>query len=375
MRSTGLVLDALGASRPYTQTQPLRVAELELDAPGPGELLIRIAAAGICHSDLSVIDGSRPRPVPMALGHEAAGVVESVGPGVLDVSPGDHVVLTFVPSCGTCAACGGGMPALCEPGALANTEGRMLGGGYRLHEDGAPVHHHLGVSAFATHAVVARGSAVVIRHDVPLRIAALFGCALLTGIGAVLSAARCEPGQSLAVFGLGGIGLAAVMGGAIAAATPVIAVDPNPSKQELALRLGATLAVSPEDAPAAVAELAPGGVARAVEAAGQRAALEAAYALTARGGTTVTVGLPDPSVETSLSVAGMVGQARTVVGSYLGSAAPQRDVPRFIELWRAGRLPVEELVAGSCELDEANRAFEDLAAGRVIRQVIEPVAA
>jgi alcohol dehydrogenase len=372
MRTIALVLDTMGVARPYTQTKPLRLVELELDDPGPAELLVRIEAAGVCHSDLSVVDGSRPRPVPIALGHEAAGVVEAIGPGVLDVRPGDRVVLTFVPSCGVCAACASGEPALCPPGAAANGEGRMLAGGRRLHDGPLDVHHHLGVSAFATHAVVARGSAVVIPPDVPSATAALFGCAMLTGTGAVLSAAQVRPGESVAVFGLGGVGLAAVMGAAVAGAHPLIGVDPVASKRDLAVELGATVAVAPAEAEAAIAELTGPGARHAIETAGSGAALEAAYRFTARGGTTVSVGLPDPSVEVRLPVASLVADARTLVGSYLGSSAPQRDVPRLLGLWSAGRLPVERMLSGVVPLSDANVAMEALASGQAVRQILDP---
>jgi len=374
MRITAAVLDAIGAERPYADSRPLRIAALELEGPGPGELLVRIAAAGLCHSDLSVVDGSRPRPVPMALGHEAAGVVEGVGPGVLDVMPGDHVVLTFVPSCGTCEDCAAGRPALCGPAAAANSAGRMLGGGVRLSERGAPVHHHLGVSGFASHAVVSRGSAVVVPADVPLSIAALFGCAMLTGTGAVLSAAGVRPGESVAVVGLGGVGLAAVMGAVVAGSTPLLAVDPIAGKRELALGLGATEAVEPADAAAAVAGLGLDGIHHAIETSGTTAGIETAYRLTRRGGTTVCVGLPDLSKRFPVPAAGLVGEARTLIGSYLGSAAPQRDVPRLLRLWRAGSLPVERLVTASRPLGEVNEAMDDLADGVAVRQILEPAA-
>jgi alcohol dehydrogenase len=375
VRTTAVVLDALGAERPYTETRPLRVVELELDAPRPTELLVRIAAAGVCHSDLSVVDGSRPRPVPIALGHEAAGVVEEVGAGVLDVRPGDHVLLTFVPSCGCCACCASGKPGLCTPAAAASAGGGMLAGGTRLAEAGRAVHHHLGVSGFATHAVVARGSAVVVPHDVPLATAALFGCAMLTGTGAVIAAAGVRPGEAVAVLGLGGVGLAAVMGAVVAGATPIVGVDPVAEKRALAVELGATVAVHPSDAAAAVEELSPSGVSHAIDTAGSPGAFEAAYALTERGGTTVSVGLPDPAREIRIPAASLVGQARTVVGSYLGSSAPQRDIPRLLALWRGGRLPVERLVTGTHALDEVNHAMEELAAGRAVRQILEPEAA
>jgi alcohol dehydrogenase len=375
MRTHAAVLDALGAERPYTHTRPLRVAELELEGPGVGELLVRIEAAGVCHSDLSVIDGSRPRPVPMALGHEAAGVVERVGPGVLDVAEGDHVVLTFVPSCGTCAPCAGGTPALCGPAAAANAEGRLLGGDRRLSDRGRPVHHHLGVSGFAGHAVVARGSAVVVAPDVPFATAALFGCALLTGTGAVFSAACVRPGESVAVFGLGGVGLSAIIGAHVAGATPIVAVDPSADKRAIAVELGATVAVAPGEAAAAIGELVAGGVEHAIDTAGNPTAFAAAYAATGRGGTTVTVGLPDPAAELRLPAAAMVAEARTVVGSYLGSSAPRRDIPRLLALWSAGRLPVEKMVTGRRTLEQANLAMEELADGSAVRQILEPHAA
>ena len=196
MNITAAVLGAMGAESPYAESKPLVIEKLQLDAPGPGEVLVRIKAAGLCHSDLSVINGNRPRPTPMALGHEAAGIVEEVGPvegeaGGSDLRPGDHVVFVFVPSCGHCEPCTEGRPALCEPGAAANTAGTLLSGAHRLHRsDGTPVHHHLGVSAFADYAVVSRRSLVKIDAELPFEEAALFGCAVLTGVGAVVNTAR-----------------------------------------------------------------------------------------------------------------------------------------------------------------------------------------
>ena len=324
------VLDALGAERPYRESRPLTVEELELDLPHEGELLVRVAAAGLCHSDLSVVDGTRPRPVPMALGHEAAGVVEAIGPGVTDVRAGDHVVLTFVPSCGLCAECAGGEPILCERAAAANRAGELLGGGRRLQDGAGVVNHHLGVSAFSERIVVARPSAVVVDPAVPLEIAALFGCAAVTGAGAVLNTAGTRPGDSVAVFGLGGVGLAAVMGAALAGAHPIVAIDPVAHKRELALELGATEALHPDE----VGEL---RVRHTFEAAGHPAVLEAAYRATARGGTTVGIGLPHPSRELTLNALSLVAESRTLKGSYLGSAVPQRDIPLLVSLWQKPR--------------------------------------
>ena len=365
MITRAAVLHELGAERPYRESRPLTVEELELDRPHEGELLVRVAAAGLCHSDLSVVDGTRPRPVPMALGHEAAGVVEAIGPGVTDVHSGDHVVLTFVPSCGLCADCAGGEPILCERAAAANRAGELLGGGRRLQDGAGVVNHHLGVSAFSERIVVARASAVVVDPAVPLEIAALFGCAVVTGAGAVLNTAGTRPGDSVAVFGLGGVGLAAVMGAALAGAHPIVAVDPVAHKRELALELGATEALHPDD----VGELV---VRHAFEAAGHPAVLEAAYRATARGGTTVGIGLPHPSRELTLNALSLVAESRTLKGSYLGSAVPQRDIPLLVSLWRAGRLPVEKLRAGTIGLDGLNGALDALADGEVVRQIVVP---
>ncbi|HET9242490.1 MAG TPA: zinc-binding dehydrogenase [Gaiella sp.] len=372
MRIRAAVLERVGATQPYATSRPLSIEDVQLDDPVRGELLVRIEAAGVCHSDLSVVDGTRPRPVPMVLGHEAAGVVEAVGDGIADVEAGDHVVLAFVPACGACEACEAGRPALCAPAAAANAAGELLGGGSRLRRRSAPLHHHLGVSGFAERAVVARSSAVVVDRDVPLETAALLGCATLTGAGAVLNSAAVQPGESVAVFGLGGVGLAAVMAAVAVGAAPVIAVDPVPGKRALACELGATSAHDPVDAPAAIREETRGGVRYAFEAAGHPRVLEAAYAATERGGTTVSMGLPDPTLQLRLPALSLVAEARTLVGSYMGSSVPQRDVPRFVELWRSGRLPVERLHSATVALDEVNEAMDALAAGEVVRQIVRP---
>ena len=365
MITRAAVLHEIGRERPYAESRPLQIEELELAPPESGELLIRVRAAGLCHSDLSVVDGTRVRPVPMVLGHEAAGVVEAVGPAVADVRPGDHVVLSFVPSCGTCADCAGGEPVLCAAAAEANGEGRLLGGGRRFSHAGHERHHHLGVSAFSEHIVVARASAVVVDPAVPPEVAALFGCAVVTGAGAVLNTARVRPGDSVAVFGLGGVGLAAVMGAALAGAHPIAAIDPVEAKRELALELGASAALHPDE----VGDL---RVRHAFEAAGQPAVLEAAYRATGRGGTTVAIGLPHPSRELTLNALSLVAESRTLVGSYLGSSVPQRDIPLLIGLWGAGRLPVERLLAGTLGLDGLNAALDALADGGVVRQLLVP---
>jgi Zn-dependent alcohol dehydrogenase len=372
MRTLAAVLRAVSTERPYTASRPMALEEVDLAPPRAGELLVRIEAAGVCHSDLSVVDGSRIRPLPMALGHEAAGVVEQAGPGVADVKPGDPVVLAFVPSCGHCPECAGGRPALCVPGAAANGAGHLLHGPPLLADArGGPLFHHLGISGFARHAVVARESAVVIPRDVPLPTAALFGCAVLTGAGAVLNTARVRAGQSVAVFGLGGVGLAAVMGAKAAGAARIVAVDPVESKRKVALDLGATDALDPAQAEG-IRNLTGGGVDYAFEAAGVPAVLEAAFRSLRRGGACVAMGLPHPSKTVTLTALAFAGEGKSLLGSYMGGSDPQRDIPRYLEWWKQGRLPVEKLHTGSLPLSKINEAFEQLASGAAIRQVLLP---
>ena len=374
MKTVAAVLRAVTEQRPYSTSKPMALEEVELAPPRAGELLVRIEAAGVCHSDLSVVDGSRVRPLPMALGHEATGVVEQVGAGVAGVRRGDHVVLAFVPSCGHCPECDTGRPALCVPGAAANGAGQLLHGPSLLRDaQGQALFHHLGISGFARHAVVARESAVVIPRDVPFETAALFGCAVLTGTGAVLNTAKVRAGQSVAVFGLGGVGLAAVMGARVAGATPIIAVDPVEAKRQVALELGATHALTPEQA-GGIKDLTGGGVDFAFEAAGVPAVLEAAFKSLRRGGACVAMGLPHPARTVTLTALSFAGEGKSLLGSYMGGSDPQRDIPRYLELWKEGRLPVEKLHTASLPLAGINEAFERLATGAAIRQVLLPQA-
>ncbi|MFC4909099.1 zinc-binding dehydrogenase [Actinomadura gamaensis] len=371
MTTRAAVLVESGRLAPYAESRPLEIAELRLDPPGPGELLIKVGAAGLCHSDLSVINGSRPRPLPMALGHEAAGEVVEAGEGS-GFAPGDHVVLAFVPACGECERCVSGRPALCGPGAAANGAGTLLGGGRRFaYEDGTRPNHHLGVSAFSEYTVVSAKSAVKIDADLPPEIAALFGCAVLTGAGAALYSANVVPGDTVAVFGLGGVGLAALLAARAAGAARIIAVDVVPHKRELALRLGASGAVAGgPDAVGAVRDLTGGGAEKVIDTTGVAAVLEQAYAATRAGGTTVTVGLPDPSAPLTLPALSLVAEERTLRGSYLGSSVPRRDIPRFVGMYRSGVLPVDELLSHRLTLDEVNAGFDRLHTGEAVRQVV-----
>ncbi|HXZ48432.1 MAG TPA: zinc-dependent alcohol dehydrogenase family protein [Usitatibacter sp.] len=372
MRTRGAVLNAMGVEPPYDRTKPLAIDEVELQPPGRGEVLVRIAAAGLCHSDLSVINGDRPRPTPMLLGHEAAGVVEALGDGIADLGVGDHVVLVFVPSCGHCLPCAEGRPALCAPGAAANGAGTLLGGHRRIFRGGTAINHHMGCSAFAQHAVVSRHSLVKVDPDLPLEEAALFGCAVLTGVGAVANTAKVPMGATVAIVGLGGVGLAALIGALACGASRVLAVDLAADKRERAKSLGATDAFDAgvPGAVEAIREATGGGVDFALEFAGSVKAMDLAYRITRRGGTTVTAGLPPPDATFALPQTHLVAEERTVKGSYIGTCVPARDLPRYVALYREGRLPVDRLLTHRLALDDINAGFERLRTGQAVRQVV-----
>jgi alcohol dehydrogenase len=378
MKIRAAILEQSGLPTPYAQSGPLAIREIDLAGPGQGEVLVRIEAAGLCHSDLSVIDGNRPRPLPMVLGHEAAGTVEALGAGVDDLVVGDRVVMVFVPSCGTCECCSDGRPALCIPGAAANGAGVLLSGERRLSEHThANIHalnHHLGVSAFAEYATVSRQSLVKVPHDLAFDHAALFGCAVLTGVGAVMNGARVKAGDKVAVIGLGGVGMAAVLGARAAGAEQIVAVDISQAKLDLALSFGATDAflATADRAAEAIREATGGGVQHAIELAGSVAALQLGYQIARRGGELTTGGLPAPTAQFPIPAVSLVAEEKTVRGSYLGSCVPARDIPRFISLFRRGLLPVDRLLSRSMPLDQINDGFDLMREGHLIRGVVNP---
>ncbi|GGG47152.1 alcohol dehydrogenase [Kocuria dechangensis] len=354
------------AQPPYAESKPLRVEELELTDPGPTELRVRITAAGVCHSDLSVVNGNRPRPLPMLLGHEAAGVVEVVGSDVTDLVEGQHVVMAFLPRCGKCAACKTEGLLPCTVGSKANAAGTLMEGSMHLSDERGPVYHHLGVSGFATHAVVDRRSVVPVGDDVPAPIAAVMGCAVLTGGGAVINAATATADDAVAVIGLGGVGLAALLVAKAVGCRRVIAVDALAEKLELAKSFGADEVYTPDEV--LQLEEKPRVV---IEAAGHPRAFETAFNATAVGGVTVTVGLPAPGAMSQIEPLKITAEARQIIGSYLGSAVPAVDIPLYEEMWREGRLPLEKLITSHITLDQINEAMDELDAGRAVRQVIE----
>jgi alcohol dehydrogenase len=372
MKIKAAVIREMGLQQPYAQSRPMSIEEVELAPPQQREVLVQVKAASLCHSDLSTVNADRPRQMPMVLGHEAAGVVVELGPGVDDLAVGDHVVMVFAPSCGECVACKEGHPGRCEPGQKANGAGTLLGGGMRLSQNGQPVYHHVGVSAFAEYCVVNRGSLVKIDKQLPWDEAAMFGCAVLTGVGAALNTAQVFPGAKVAVVGLGGVGLNAMFGAQVAGASQVVAIDIHDDKLELAKSLGATDVVNARDPDAIqkVKEITNGGVDFGLEMAGSVQAMELAYRVTRRGGTTVTAGLPHPDHRWPLQHVNLTAEERTVKGSYVGSCVPPRDMPRYIDLYRRGRLPVDRLMSDHIRLEDINEGFDRLASGHTVRQII-----
>ena len=338
MKTKAAVLYKTGAPQPFAESLPLALEEITLAGPGPGEVLVEMAAAGLCHSDLSVVDGSRPRVMPMVMGHEASGIVRDVGGNVVEFSAGDAVVFSWVPVCGRCFYCTSGRGALCEPGGQANLAGTLLSGARRfMNAQSQACHHHLGVSGFSQFTVAAQESLVKIDASIPLMKAALFGCAVMTGVGAALNTACVTPGSAVAVFGLGGVGLSAIMGARSAGAHPIVAVDRLDDKLELAREVGATHSINAanDDPVAAIRDITHGGADYAIESVGSESVLIQAYESTRRGGATITVGLPAPNKMFSVPAVGITSEERTIKGSFMGSCVPRRDIPRYIHMYQA----------------------------------------
>ena len=366
------VLFDMGLSRPFAKSKPVKVEEIELDPPGFGEVLVKVAAAGLCHSDLSVVNGNRPRAMPMVLGHEGSGVIEGLGEGVDDYEIGDHVVFIFVPSCGKCISCKEGKPALCDPGLAANGAGTLLSGEKKISLNGDLINHQVGVSCFAEYAVVSSKSLVKVDKSLPLDEAALFGCAVITGAGAVFNTANIKVGSTVAVVGLGGTGLAALMGAKAAGASKIIGIDLLQDKLDLAKQLGADVVYKADDPDILdnIHKFTKGGVHYSFECVGSEKAMELAYKTLKRGGTVVSSGLSHPDKSFSIKHVDLVANEKIIKGSFLGSCVPDRDIPAYIDLYRSGRLPVDRLMSDHITLDEVNEGFDKLSDGNTVRQII-----
>ncbi|OKH71038.1 dehydrogenase [Mycobacterium sp. SWH-M5] len=356
----------------------ISVESVELAAPRPGEVRVKIAAAGVCHSDLHVTTGAWDVPAPVVLGHEGSGVVTAVGEGVDDLEPGDHVVLSWVPGCGQCRYCQAGRPAQCS--LVANVvagRGTLYDGTTRLSNERGTIHHYLGVSSYAEQVVVPRSGAIKVRKDAPLEDIAIVGCAIATGVGAVRNTAGVEPGSTVAVIGCGGVGLACVQGARLAGASRIVAIDVVSEKLELATKLGATDtidAAASEDVVAAMRAIEADGYDYVFDAIGKITTTEQAIAALGLGGAAVIVGLPPQGERASFDPLALAEGDQRILGSNYGSAVPERDIPALVDEVMAGNLDLASMISGRRPLEEAAAALDDLAAGHALRQLLIPSA-
>ena len=374
MKIRAAVLRESGLPRPYCESKPLQIEEVELDGPKRGEVLVQIKAVGLCHSDLVAINGERGKPMPIVIGHEAAGIVVELGEGVQGFDKGDHVVPTYVASCGHCEMCAVGRPALCEPATMTNADAVLWDGTTRLHKNGQRIHHHSGVAGFAEYAVMSKDALIKIDKSIPFEHAALFGCGVVTGVGALLNTAGVKPGEHVAVVGLGGVGLSALLAAVAAGAGRIIALDLNPQKLQLARELVADFAINAADSDCVsqVREATLGGSHVAVETAGSAKALETAYQITRRGGTTVTAGMPGPEAKITLSHLSLSAEERCLKGSYMGSCVPKRDIPRYLSMFQDGKLPVDKLLSRTIGFNDLNAAMDRLDDAATVREILMP---
>lgn len=353
--------------------QPLRVEELTVQEPQAGEVLVRMTASGVCHSDFHVVLGEWGAQTPLVLGHEGAGVVEAVGDGVTSLQPGDTVALSWTPSCRRCRYCVSGRPQLCTEAVENAYRNVMPDGTTRLSLDGQPVYSYLSVASFGEYAVVPESGAIKVDADVDPSLAALVGCAVTTGIGAVINTAAVEPGATVAVIGCGGVGLSTVMGAALSSASRIIAVDLSAEKLALAAKAGATDTIDARDidVPAAIQELTGGGVDYAFEAIGRARTIEQAYESLAPGGSAIVVGQVPTGVTIEIDPMAMSGRELTLKGSNYGSARPSIDFARILDFHRRGAIDLDLLIGARIPLDRINDAFDALREGTTARTVIE----
>lgn len=351
---------------------PFAVEEIDLDGPHPGEVLVRVAATGVCHSDWHLVTGDTAHPLPCVAGHEGAGVVEETGDNVTGLEKGDHVILNWAPSCGGCFYCLSGTPCLCSTYVEPIWAGAMMDGTTRLSRRGEPVYHYSALACFADHAVVPQESCVKVSRELPMQVAALIGCAVTTGVGAVLNTAPVEAGSSVAVFGAGGVGLCAIMGSRLAGAGRIVAVDRFESKGKMAEDAGATdsLVAGPGTIDAIRERTEGRGADTVVDTTGIPAVQELCLEAARPGGTVVLAGLAPMGSITNLPGSLITRQEKTVKGSYYGTAAPARHFPLYADLFLQGKLPLDRLITRTYSLDEVNEAFDDMLAGKVARGVI-----
>lgn len=367
MKIRGVVLEATGG--------PLTVSELELAPPGREEVLVRVKASGVCHSDWNAVDGTSETVCPAVLGHEGAGIVEAVGDSVTRVAVGDHVALSWTPWCGECEECRRGLPQLCSTVWPAMSTGGLMDGTPRLSRNGEPIYHYSLLSTFADACVVPERSCVPIDKDIPFEVAALVGCGVSTGVGAAWRTAGVRQGDRVAVFGCGGVGLSALMATVAVGAEPVIAVDAAQQKLDVARSFGATAGVEwqgdAEATAAAVRDVSDGGVDYAIEATGRPEAMEAAFLSTRTRGAAVLIGIPRADSILSVPALTIPRMERRILGSIYGSTMAERDFPETLDMYREGRLPLDRLVTHRLPLEEVERAFDLMHSGDAVRVVLE----
>ena len=374
MKMRAAVLRQSGLPRPYASSKPLNIEEIDLEAPREGEVLIKIKAVGLCHSDLVAISGERGKPMPIVIGHEAAGVIVDLGKSVDQFQIGDHVVPSYVASCGKCEMCEHGRPALCEPATVTNAKAVLRDGTTRLKKDGEIIHHHSGVAGFAEYAVLPKEALVRIDKHIPFEHAALFGCGVVTGVGAVINTASAREEDSIAIVGLGGVGLSALLASIAIGSKKTIAIDLSNEKLNLAHELGADHILNPNDANflERIRDLTSGGANIAIETAGSGRALKTAYDITRRGGTTVAAGMPGPKVDITLSHLSIAAEERIIKGSYMGSCIAHRDIPKYLDMFQTGKLPVDRLLSRKITFEDLNAAMDRLDDAKTVREVLIP---
>jgi Zn-dependent alcohol dehydrogenase len=355
------------------ETNQLGIERVELDPPGAGELLVRIQAAGVCHSDLHTLRGELRATPPLVIGHEGAGIVEAVGAGVSRFQPGDRVMVNWLPSCNSCPTCLRGQPNLCERFPATTFQALLPAGSSRLHtQDGVTLKHFLSSATLAEYAVIDQAGAVPIADDVPFDVAAITGCAVLTGVGAVLNTAQVAPGSSAAIIGCGGVGLSALLGCVLAGCNPIVAVDVMPSKLEMARQLGADHVINGREVNSveALKRFGHGGPDYVIDSVGSATTIAQALAAARPGGTIVVSGMNAVKVDIPISAGQLIFQNKRLLGSFAGSARPQIDLPHLLDLYRTQRLPLQRLISKHYRLAELAQAFDDMEQGRVARGVI-----